>query len=350
MQSSQVDIARRRLLAGSVAAGAISGFPAIVRAQSKTLVTTGYGGIHEKWFRAAVIDPFEKKTGAKVQIKYGGAGQWLASAIANKDSPEIDVPFLALPNAMQAITVNDIFLDLTPEMIPNVRDVHSMFYDLYNRRAVGFNYADFGICYRADQVKQSPASWKDLWDPSHKGKLLLPDITSGGVQEVVVLAARMHGGSEANLEPGWEALKRLKPNVHRFFKNNNEPVPMYQRGEATIGAWYSARAFALIDSGVPMRYITPKEGSPVGVLSFHVAKNTKVKDLALEFVNFALSKEAQETFANGIEYGPCSTKAELKGRAKERIAPHDALVRFDWPKIQAQFSAITERWQREIAT
>jgi len=349
MPRPAVDRQRRRMLAAGTAAAAITGFPAIVRAQAKTIVTTGYGGIHEKWFRTAVIEPFEKKTGAKVQIKYGGAGQWLASAIANKDNPEIDVPFLALPNAMQAITIDDLFLDITPEMIPNVRDVHPMFYDLYQRRAVGFNYADFGLCYRTDLVKQAPASWKDLWNPEYKGKLILPDITSGGVQELVVLAARMNGGSEDNLAPAWEALKRLKPNVHRFFKNNNEPVPMYQRGEAAVGAWYSARAYAMIDAGVKMNYVIPKEGSPVGVLSFHIAKHTKARDLAIEFVNFALSKEAQETFANGIEYGPCSTRAELKGRAKERIAPHSQLVRFDWPKIQAQFGQISERWQREVA-
>lgn len=339
---------RRGLLAAGTAAGALIGAPAIVRAQTKTLVTTGYGGLHEKWFRTAVIEPFEKKTGAKIQFKYGAAGEWLTSSIANKDEPEIDVPMLSLPVAMRAITIDGIFLDLDPAKIPNAADVDPMFFDLYRRRAVGFNYGDFGICYRADKVTPAPASWKDLWNPAHAGKLLLPDITAGAVLEVIVIAALVNGGSETNLEPGWAALKQLKPNVLRFFKNNTEPVGLFERAEAQIGAWFSARTYAIKDSGVPMDYAIPREGAPVGVLSFHIARNTKVRDLAYEFVNFALSKQAQESFANGVEYGPCNAKAELTGRAKERVPKASQLMRIDWPKLQPQIPAMQQRWQREI--
>ncbi|MBL8697922.1 MAG: ABC transporter substrate-binding protein [Alphaproteobacteria bacterium] len=341
-------IARRRLIGAGAAFGAALGAPAILRAQTRTLVTTGYGGLHEKWFRTAVIEPFEKQTGAKIQFKYGAAGEWLTSSIANKDDPEIDVPMLSLPVAMRAITLEGIFLDLDSARIPNAADVDPMFFDLYRRRAVGFNYGDFGICYRADKVGAAPKSWKDLWNPAHAGKLLLPDITAGAVLEVIVVSAMIHGGSETNLEPGWAALKQLKPGVLRFFKNNTEPVGLFERAEAQIGAWFSARSYAIKDSGVPLDYVVPAEGAPVGVLSFHIARNTKVRDLAYEFVNFALSKQAQETFANGVEYGPCNVKAELVGRAKERVPTAKQLLRIDWPKLQAQIPAMQQRWQREI--
>ena len=56
----------------------------------------------------------------------------------------------------------------------------------------------------------------------------------------------------------------------------------------------------------------------------------------------------QEGFANGIEFGPCNRKAELRGRAAERVTPHDKLMRLDWRKIEPQMNAISERWQREI--
>ena len=90
---------RRRLLAGAAAATALLGMPAIVRAQGdRKIVTTGYGGIYEQHFKNFVIDPWEKRTGAKVEIyKTGGAKQWLTNAIVNKDKPEIDIPFLSLP-------------------------------------------------------------------------------------------------------------------------------------------------------------------------------------------------------------------------------------------------------------
>jgi putative spermidine/putrescine transport system substrate-binding protein len=320
-----------------------------VRAQGKTLVTTGYGGLHEKWFRTAVVEPFEQKTGAKIQFKYGAAGQWLTSAIANREAPEIDVPMLSLPVAMRAITLEGIFLDLDPSKLPNAAEVDPMFFDIYRRRAIGFNYGDFGICYREDKISEAPAGWADLWKPSYSGKLILPDISAGAVLEIIVIAAKVHGGSETNLEPGWQALKRLKPAVMRFFKNNNEPVGLYQRAEAQVGAWFSARTYAVRDGGVPLQYVIPREGAPVGVLSFHIARNTPNRELAYEFVNFAISRQAQSTFANGILYGPCNRTVSLTGKAQTRVPPLDRLMRIDWPRIQPQIQAMQQRWQREIA-
>ena len=150
---------RRQVLQKGFLSAVSIGAPAITSAQGKMLVTTGYGGLHEKWFRTAVIEPFEKKTGAKIQFKYGAAGEWLTSAIANREDPEIDVPMLSLPVAMRAITIEGIFLDLDTTKMSNIGDVDPMFFDLYKRRAVGFNYGDFGICYRSDKVSPAPTSW-----------------------------------------------------------------------------------------------------------------------------------------------------------------------------------------------
>src|SRR5688572_23295074 len=97
-------ISRRNFIAGSVAAaGAITGFPAIVRAQSKTIVTTLYGGAYEENYRKIVLDPFSAKTGAQFVIKYGSADEWLNNSLINRANPEIDLPFLSLPVAMRAI-------------------------------------------------------------------------------------------------------------------------------------------------------------------------------------------------------------------------------------------------------
>jgi putative spermidine/putrescine transport system substrate-binding protein len=241
-----------------------------------------------------------------------------------------------------------VFLELDEKLIPNARQVDPFFFDFFDRKAIGFNYAPYGLFYRTDHIKTPPSSWAELWRNEHASKILLPDTTSGGAEETVVIAAMLNGGSVTNLDPGWAALRRLKANVHRFFKNNNEPVPMLQRGEASIGGWYSARVYGLKDSGVPIEFVTPSEGAPVGVLSYHVARNSPNRDAALDFINFALSKEAQEGFGNGIEYGVCNRLAELKGRAKERVTPLDKLLRIDWRKVE--ISKISERYRREITS
>ena len=54
--------------------------PAIVRAQSKTIVTTSYGGTYEDNYRKLVTEPFSRKTGANFVFKRGGSDEWLNNA------------------------------------------------------------------------------------------------------------------------------------------------------------------------------------------------------------------------------------------------------------------------------
>jgi len=332
-----------------VAAGGIAGFPAVVRAQSRTLVTTGYGGLHERHFRPAVIEPFEKLTGAKVEIKYGAPG-WLPSAIVNRNNPEIDVAFLPLPIAMKAIQTRGVFLDLTPELIPNLAEIPPIFYDEYDRKAVGFNYAAYGIGYRTDIVKPAPVSWAELWNPAYAGKVVLPDITAGYFHESIILTSLANGGSQTDLDLAFDVLKKLKPALLRIYKTSAEPVPLFQRGECVIGGFGSGRTYETKDTGAAVDFVSPKEGAPVGVLSFHVARNTRKRDLALQYVNYALSREAQEAFCNAIEYGPCNRTAELRGRALERVPPLDKLLRIEWSLVNPLMQVMEERWLKEIAS
>ena len=61
---------------------------------------------------------------------------------------------LSFPLAMRAIRTSGVFLELTPERVPNVKQVYPIFYDSYERKAVGFNYVDYGIVYRKDAVPE----------------------------------------------------------------------------------------------------------------------------------------------------------------------------------------------------
>lgn len=343
-----MDKTRRKIVVGSAAAAALSGFPAIVRAQSKTIVTTGYGGVYEQRYRKHVLAPFEKKTGARFVFKYGSANEWLTNSMVNRADPEIDLPVLPLPLAMKATGIKDLFLELTPQRVPNVRDIDAPFYDVYDRKAVGFNYVDAGLSYRTDMVDRPPVGWADLWDARFKGQLILPDAGAGFVHELIVISALLHGGSATNLEPGFAALKRLKPNVARWYKNPPEWTAALQRKEAAVAMGNSFRTYALKDSGVPVDYVIPKEGAPVGVLSFHVPVNARNRDLLLEFVNFAIDAGPQTGFGNDMQSGMCNRKVKLEPNVAKRVVPQNQLMRLDWKAIEPRMTQMIERFQREI--
>lgn len=342
-------ISRRNFIAGSVAAaGAITGFPAIVRAQSKTIVTTLYGGAYEEHYRRIVLDPFSAKTGAQFVIKYGSADEWLNNSLINRADPEIDLPFLSLPVAMRAIRIPGLFMDLTPQQIPTLNEIHPIFRDTYEGKAVGFNYVDYGILYRKDMVEKEINSWADLWDASLAGKVICPGPSAGSMYELVMIAARLAGGGADYLK-GIEKLKQLKPNVMRWFNTANEVDGLIQRGEAAVAAGFGGfRSYALIDGGVNGRFVTPSEGAPMGVLSYHVPTKARNRDLLLEFVDFALGVERQTAFGNALPTGVTNTKAVLDPKVASRIASPDKLLKIDWAAVQKNFTDITTRMQREV--
>ena len=338
-------VSRRVALAGAAAALFC---PAIVRAQSKTIVTTGFGGIYEERFRKNIVQPFEEKTGAKFVFKYGSPDSWLTSAIANRDDPEIDLPFLSLPVAMKALRTKGVFLPLSPETMPNLRDIAPPFYDTYDRMAVGFNYVDTGIAYRTDMVSKVPTKWADLWDPAYENKLMMSDVAAGFAYEEIVIAAMLNGGSASNIDPGFAALKRLRPNITRWYKSPNEIGTALERKEAAIAVAGSFRTYAMKDAGLPVAFAVPEEGAPVGVLSFHIPVNARNRDLLMQFVDFASSPGPQSGFGNEMQSGMTNTKVVLRPEVVARTVPIDRLLRLDWKAIEPQMSKLAERIQREV--
>lgn len=340
-------VRRRDVLAGGAALSLALVLPQAARS-GETIVSTIFGGKFEEEYRKAIVDPFKAKTGHEVVLKYGSGSQWLTSAVVNREAPEIDVLWLPFPESIKAVN-EGLGIELLPAELPNLNDVAPIWYDTYKRQAVGLDYASFGIAYRTDRIDPVPKSWGDLWSDTYAGRLIWPDLTTSGGYEMLVMAAKLNGGDESNIDPGFEALKKLKPNVRKFYKSNPEATQIFERGEADIGPWFDGRTWGLVDKGMAMNWTAPAEGATVGMVSYHIAKNTPKMDICKAFVNFAISVEAQEAFCNGMQYGPVNTKAKLVPPAAGRVPPLDKLLMLDWFTIEPQMATWLDRWNREIA-
>jgi putative spermidine/putrescine transport system substrate-binding protein len=340
-------VARRALLGSAATLTLGIGAAGRGAAQSRRIVSTIFGGKFEEEYRKAIVEPFRRLTGVEVQLKYGNGAEWLTSAVINRNNPEIDLLWLAYPENVQAIA-EDLCIELTPQDIPNLANVYPEWYEGFRRKGVGLDYASFGIGWRTDLVRTAPASWQDLWRPEYRGRLALPDLTTSGGYQLLVMAAIINGGSEDNVEPGFQALRRLRPNVRKFYRSNPEMTQMLERGEAHVCAYWDGRVWALTDAGVQARWVAPREGALVGMVSYHVPHGTRDKETCKRFIDFAISKEAQEAFCNGMQYGPVNRLARLSGPAAERVPPLESLRTIDWFKIVPSMGAWLDRWNREV--
>jgi putative spermidine/putrescine transport system substrate-binding protein len=339
---------RRRVLAAGAATLSL-GIGGRASAQGGSIVSTVFGGVWEREYRKAVIEPFERATGIRTQLKLGSSAEWLTSAMVNRRSPEIDLLMLPYPDNIRTV-MQDLAQPLTPAEIPSLNEVDPVWLSQFRNNGVGLDYVSYGIAYRRDLVPKPITSWKDLWDPALRGKVSLPQIGGWGSWELIVMAARLHGGSEDNLAPGFAALRELRPNLRQFFRSGVDITNLLTSGEAwVVGMTTHIPPYALIDAGQPVTYVIPSEGGMVGLASYHIAKGTRNAALCQRFIDFALSKPVQEALCNGLVAGPVNRNAQVNASVRERVPPLDRLQLFDWFKIVPQMPALTDRWNREVA-
>ncbi len=345
-----LSVPRRHFIAGAAAATTLTiGVAPPARAQGGSIVSTVFGGVYEREYRRAIIEPFERETGIRTQLKLGSPAEWLTSSMVNRRNPEIDVLLLPYPDNIRAVQEN-IGMELTRADIPNLADVAPIWIDQWRGQGVGLDYVSYGIAYREDLVPKPITSWRDLWDPALRGKVTLPAIGIFGSWELIVLTARLYGGNEDNLAPAFPALKELRGNVRQFFRSGVDITNLLSSGEAwAVGMTTHIAPYALIDAGKPVKYVIPSEGGMVGAVSYHIARNTRNAALCKRFVNFALSKPIQEAVCNGLVAGPTNVHAEISAATRERVPTIDRLQLFDWYKVIPQMPALTERWNREVA-
>ena len=340
---------RRQALAGAGAAGAtlVIGLPA--RAQAGSIVSTVFGGVWEKEYRKAVIEPFERETGIKLQLKLGSSAEWLTSAMVNRRNPEIDLLMLPYPDNVRSV-MEGLAMPLSAAEIPSLAEVDAPWLAQFRGEGVGLDYVSYGIAYRKDLVPKPITSWRDLWDPALRGRVSLPQIGGWGSWEMIVLTARLNGGSEDNLAPAFKALADLRPNVRQFFRSGADISNLLGSGEAwVVGMTTHIAPYSLIDAGRPVEYVIPSEGGMVGLASYHIARNSKNVALCRRLVNFALSKPVQEALCNGLVAGPVNRNAVVEASVRQRVPTPDRLQLFDWFKVVPQMAALTERWNREVA-
>ncbi len=318
------------------------------------LVVAGYGGSFETIFKKYLGPAFEKKFNAKINFVSGNSTETLARVQAQKDNPQIDVTFVDDGPAFQGAALG-LWEPIDPRSIPNLKDLYDLALHKDNL-GVDMGVTATGLMYNPETFKQKgwapPASWADIAKPEHAGHLVIPPIQNSYGLHALVMFARMNGGGEKNIHPGFEAFKKFKKNVLVFEAQPGKHSELFQSKQAWIGVWGSGRVYALADTGFPVEFVYPKEGAIALAVTLNVVKGTKQKRLANEFINAMLGPEAQEVWAEHFKFGPYNKTVKLKPEIAKKVpygpAQIGKLMKVDWDTINQMRREWTERWNKEI--
>lgn len=318
---------------------------------AQTLYLAGFGGSLQKLFEEKVLPAFEARTGAKVVYVPGNSTDTVAKLVAQKGKSDISLALVDDGPMYQALEQN---LCAPLDGVAAVKDLYRAA-RLPGDKAVGFGFYAIGLAHNKEVFArngwQAPTSWNDLGDPKYKGKVAMGSISSYGMLALPMLA-RVNGGSEERIGPGFEAMSRIAPNVLAWENSSAKMAQMLQTGEVALAVWGSSRVQAVVDQGAPVAFVYPKEGAVAGMVTACVVNGAPQAKLAQALLEEILSPAGQTVLARSAGFGPTNSKVRLEPEVARKVVygpeQADALVPLNWAVINRDRPEWAKRWNREV--
>jgi ABC-type Fe3+ transport system substrate-binding protein len=302
------------------------------------------GGIYEELARRLVIDPFERETGARVDVVPASAAQIVTRLLAERAAPSVDVVIVDQLVMGKAID-EGVFERVEPGNIPHMRDLAP---EAIDRRGFGpvvhSHNLVLGFNTRLLSV-DPPKAWADLWDARFKG-LVVPGaigLTPGLL--FLLQANSLNGGTYENVDPGFAALARLRPNVRKYFQSIGEVRPLVGQDNVIV-AISSNMLQVEMAQGSPVGMVFPDEGCLASPAVAQVVRGTRAKALAERFIDRYLDPQVQLAWAREYNVSVFNSKAAVPDDVLARIA--DKVVFFDANEVSRRRQAWVDRWMREV--
>jgi putative spermidine/putrescine transport system substrate-binding protein len=282
------------------------------RAQN-ALVVSVWGGNWKNTVEAVIGKAFTARTGIPVEYEVGGTIDRLAKARVAKGKPLVDLNFTTTHVARLYIS-DGLYDKLDMAKLPNAREIaREAFRSDFHVGSWAYVYT---VVYRPDLVKDEITTWADLWKPSLKGKIALPDFDPS---HIITIAALMDGGNEVDWRKGEARLKRLKDSVAAFYSTDAQSQDLMKTGQAPVQVMLSVNAYHLQEQGIQVKLVQPTDfPGIVGIDTMAVMAGTTKKDAAHRFIDVALSKEVQTELVKALRAGPvnlgATVPANLKGQ------------------------------------
>jgi putative spermidine/putrescine transport system substrate-binding protein len=326
--------------------------PALAQ-QPSSITVAWYGGNWGDAFRACVAEPFTKATGIAVNAEIGTSTVTLAKLQQQKAAPTIDVAWMDGGISELALAAG-VIDHLDAGAIKNMANAlpEAVYKSGATTYAVGTGYYSLGLVYNTQKVKDAPTSWNDLWKKEFEDAVTIPSPANSSGVPFILFLSKIWNVPAGDLSPTFRRIKDLK--VAQFFDSSGAATNAYQSGEAIIGAHFNVGAWDLIDKGLPMAFVVPKEGVWATDARLHLVKGTPKKEAAQAFVNQALTAQASACLADKLYLGPSVKDVTVKPETARKLPWGEKgsvknLQLFDWAEVNAQRAKIVDTWNREIA-
>ena len=316
------------------------------------LIVAGNGATVEKLMKDEIFKKFnEIYPNVKLTYVSGVSTEIVAKVKAQKNAPQIDVAVIEAGEQEKG-RLEGLWEPLSEDAIPNMKNIAEDLKVTENSGAT-VNFTPMGISYNSKLVQEKglpvPKSWNDLAKPEMKGYITMTDVASNFGRSTMIMLAYANGGSEKDIEPGFEKMATIAGYMPTFAKSAAQLQQNLQNETAAYTTWTMARSLTQKEAGLPIEFVFPEEGANLVPTIASQVKGAKHPEAAKAFINFLLTDEIQTMYATELFYSPATNVTLPEEVAKALEIDRSKVVQFDYQVISDSMGKWLDRFNREIA-
>ena len=300
-----------------------------------------YSIIHEEETEA-LVNLFTERTGIPATFLRASTGELVNRVISEKNEPQADILLGGATNYHLLAKEAGAFEPYISPLSKNVPSVAKSDDGSYT----GFCVLALGIGVNQKRLAQKfpgvalPKTWEDLLNPAFKGEIVLTNPAASSTAYLFLQNQLQRLGQEK----GWDYLKTLSKLVGQFPDSGSAPAKLVGTGEYALCVSYLHALQKYRADGFDVVAIAPPK--TVGdVDCIAITKNTPHLEAAKKFVDFMLSKEAQELMSS-IDF-TAPVNPEAVGKEGSIRADSLDLIEYDSALAASQKNDVLEKWSKD---
>lgn len=338
------------LLVGTLGLTTMIGCGKTESSEDKKQLIVSTWGLSEDLLKENVFDPFEEEFGVEVVLEVGNNSERLTK-LKNNPNSNVDLIYLAESFAQQGTELG-IFEKIDYSKIENAKNLNDKAKEATVDKGVGPAYTLNSIGIVVDPSAGIEINnFEDLWKPELKGKIAIPDISITNGPSFLAVAGEKAGVSldSDNGQAAFKAIEELKPNVVKTYSKSSDLANMFSSGEI-VAAVAADFAYGSISKAKPeVQYIVPESGTYLNFNTININKSSKNKDLAYQFINYALSDEVQTRTAKALNESPVNVNVKLTEEEAANLSYGDMVNKakvLDYEFVNSQMNSWIDSWNR----
>ena len=162
----------------------------------------------------------------------------------------------------------------------------------------------------------------------------MPPINNTYGLYTLMMFARMNGGGEKSIEPGFKVMKdEVNANVLAYEPSPGKMTELFQSGQAVLAVWGSGRVQSFANTGFPVDFVYPKEGAVTLLASACPVEKANASPLASEFIKAMLEPSLQLILLKDYGYGPVNKTVQVPAGARQHGAARRARGQAHQPRL-----------------